>query len=99
MQQKGQPRHTHVFPSHEDNANVDRLSKTLSLTAQSYGSEILDKHGSPFVQTLLEAAEISPPQPKARLKSLILPSNEDRKTALGEGNSLSAKRSYFGSVQ
>lgn len=87
---EGQPCHAHVFPSDENNANVDRLSKILSLAAQSYGSEDLEKHGSPLVQLLLKVAEISPPQPKARLKSHILPSDEDRETVLGEGNSLSA---------
>ena len=87
---EGQPRHADVFPNHENNANVERLSKILSLAAQSYGSEDLEKHGSPLVQLLLKVAEIAPPQPKARLKSHVLPSDEDRETVLGEGNSLSA---------
>lgn len=87
---EGLPCHVHVFPSHENNANVDLLSKILSLAAQSYSSEDLEKHASPLVQLLLRVVEISPPQPKTRLKSLILPSNEDRKTVLGEGDSLSA---------
>ena len=87
---EGQSCHSYVFPNDEKNANVDRLSKIRSLAAQSYGSEGLDKHGSPLIQLLVKVAEISPPPPKARLKSLILPLNEDRETVLGEGNSLSA---------
>lgn len=87
---EGLPCHAYVFPSDEKNANVDRLSKIRSLAAQSYGSGGLDEHGSPLIQFLVKVAEISPPPPKARLKSLILPLNEDRETVLGEGNSLSA---------
>ena len=65
---EGQPCHAGVFPSHENNANVDHLTKILSLAAQSYGSEGLDKHASPLVQLLLKFAEVSPPQPMARFE-------------------------------
>ncbi|KAJ6116197.1 hypothetical protein N7523_005536 [Penicillium sp. IBT 18751x] len=82
--------HGCVFPLQDSNTNVDRLSLILKLAAQFYNDEELDKHGAPLVQTLLRIAEISPEGPKARLKSHILPSSEDRRTVLGVGNSLSA---------
>ncbi|KAK2814082.1 hypothetical protein FQN50_000486 [Emmonsiellopsis sp. PD_5] len=80
-----------LFPSHNVNANVDRLTHILYLATESYNVEEMDRYGSPLVQVLLHIAESAPLNPKTRLQVLLLPSRQDRAAALGSGDSLPAR--------
>lgn len=80
-----------LFPEFDNNINVNRLAHILDLASQAYNDEEMDKYGSPLVQVLLRIAEFAPSGPKAHLRSILLPSDRDRKGVLGRDNSLPAR--------
>ena len=82
---------TALFPEFNSNINTDRLVRILDLATQAYNDEEMDRYGSPLVQVLVQTAEFAPPDPKARLRELLLPSNLDREKVLGTGDSLPAR--------
>lgn len=56
---------------------MDRLAHILDLAIQAYKDEEMDQYGSPLVQVLLRIGEFAPPGPKAYLRTLLLPPNQD----------------------
>jgi hypothetical protein len=81
----------HMIPQFDSDINLDRLAHILDLATRAYTDKDIDQHCSPLIQVLLRIAEIAPPGPKAHLRRLLLPSNQDRERVLGKGNSLSAR--------
>ena len=80
-----------LFAQFDSDINVDRFARILDLALRTYNDEDMDKYGSPLVQVLLQIAECAPPGPKAHLRALLLPSNQDRDRVLGSGDSLPAR--------
>lgn len=80
-----------LFPQFDSNLNVDRLACILNLAVRAYNDEGIDNQGSPPVQVLLRIAEFAPPDPKAYLGALLVPSDQDRERVFGKGDSLPAR--------
>ncbi|KAF1347691.1 guanine nucleotide exchange factor [Delphinella strobiligena] len=70
---------------------VDRLAHILDLATRSYPAEAMDSQASPLVQVLLRISEAASDSLKSHLRTLFLPSDEDREVVLGKGNSLPSR--------
>lgn len=79
--------HGNAWPSYDD----DKLIEVLVLAIQAYQDEDLESSGTPLITLLVCMARDAPEECRQRLRKRLLPSDEDRKEVLGQGDSLPHK--------
>lgn len=79
-----------LFPTFDQNCNVDKLIKILDQAVSSYGPEELEARLVPLLYSLITLYEIAPEGPRKRMQLLLLPESNDRSLPIGKSKTLSS---------
>lgn len=79
-----------LFPKFDPNSNADRLIKVLDCAVRQYRAEQLEQVATPLVSLLRKIYDFAPDAVKLHVRSLLLPSTEERAQPLGTSDTLSA---------
>ncbi|RAK95401.1 synembryn [Aspergillus ibericus CBS 121593] len=82
---------SHSAPIPYEEVHITRLVHILDLATQAYAEDELGKSCSPLMQVLFLISQTAPTGIKALLQTLLLPTDKDRESILGTGNSLSSR--------
>ncbi|KAJ5632499.1 Guanine nucleotide exchange factorRic8 [Penicillium lividum] len=82
---------TPLFPTFDENCNVDKLIKILDQGVSSYRPVELDEKAVPFLHILITMHELAPDGPRARMQSLLLPEDTDRSEPIGRSDNLASR--------
>lgn len=80
-----------LFPKAEPSKVISRLIDLLDRSMKVYTDDQLESIVSPLISLLKKVYEHAPPETKGHMQERLLPSAEDRKAVLGQGDTLSAK--------
>jgi hypothetical protein len=80
-----------MFPRSDHKAFAERLSVLLGLAVRGYKEEELEQQASALVILVRKVYEFAPKDAKAFMKSLILPSDDDRQKPLGLTDTLPSR--------
>ena len=80
-----------VFPDSDSRGLIDRLIHILDLSLKSSPTRELDQTLSPLITLLRRIHEIAPEQTKSHLRSLLLPSKENRDKPIGQDETLPSR--------
>lgn len=79
-----------LFPSVSPDSVVERLAAIFDAAVNSQREKDLDQAAAPLCTLLRRVYELAPPQIKSRMRSLLLPTAEDRNKPLGQGQTLAS---------
>lgn len=77
-----------LFPSSDPNCNVSRLISILDASARFYQEEQLEGLATPLLALLRRVYELAPLPVAAYMRTLLLPSDEERAKPLGKADTL-----------
>ncbi|KAM7206991.1 Guanine nucleotide exchange factor [Rhypophila sp. PSN 637] len=80
-----------IFPSDEPTIHIDRLIHLLDPCMKSYKDTELEQLVTPLICVISSLHEHAPEDAKTHLRSKLLPTEEDRKTVLGKGDTLPSR--------
>lgn len=80
-----------LFPKIDPTFNAARLVDLLDRAIRSYKEDELDQQVSPHLTLMRKVYEIAPTDVQSYLKTLLLPSDNDRKQPLGRTETLSSR--------
>ena len=80
-----------LFPKNDPFSNAARLVDLLDLAIRSYKEDEFDQQVSPLLTLMRKVYEIAPTDVQIYMKTLLLPSDSDRKQPLGRTESLSSR--------
>jgi Guanine nucleotide exchange factor synembryn len=80
-----------LFPKVDSTFNAARLVGLLDLAIRSYKEDELDQQVSPLLTLMRKVYEIAPTGVQSYMKTLLLPSDSDRKQPLGRTETLSSR--------
>jgi len=80
-----------LFPKIDPTFNAARLVDLLDRAIRSYKEDELDQQVSPHLTLMRKVYEIAPTDVQSYLKTLLLPSDNDRKQPLGRAETLSSR--------
>ncbi|KAG7002200.1 hypothetical protein G7Y79_00028g062210 [Physcia stellaris] len=79
-----------LFPKSDEKCNVIRLTSILDIAVRTYKEEQLETLATPLLTLLRRVYELAPPSVAVHMKTLLLPSNEERAQPLGHSDTLAA---------
>ena len=79
-----------LFPKFDPRCNVNRLYSILDRSIRHYKEEELEQLASPLITLLRNIYSFAPEKAREHIRSLILPSDEDRLKPLGRSESFSS---------
>ncbi|MCJ1288860.1 hypothetical protein MMC34_000391 [Xylographa carneopallida] len=79
-----------LFPKFDPNNNADRLIKILDSSVRQYEAEQLERLATPLASLIRKIYDFAPDTVKYHMRSLLLPSDEERAQPLGKSDTLSA---------
>ena len=79
-----------LFPKLIPNCHVDRLCTILERSIRHYTEAQLEAVASPILTLIRQVYSIAPEDIQKHMRSIMLPSNEDRKTPLGKSETFSS---------
>lgn len=80
-----------LFPYANLGSMVERLATIFDAAMKTQSEKDLDQAAAPLCTLLRTIYEIAAPQMKCRMRSLLLPTAEDRDQPLGQGQTLSSR--------
>ncbi len=80
-----------LFPKGDHNTNIERLIELLDLALQSYKEDELEKEVSPLLSLIRKIFGVAPTDVKTFMRTLLLPTDEDRKQPLGRAETFSSR--------
>ncbi|KAK3694631.1 guanine nucleotide exchange factor [Podospora appendiculata] len=83
--------HTSLFPKSDPSCITERLVQLLDQAMKSYPSGELELHVTPLVCVISSLHEHAPDDIRKSIRASLLPTEEDRKTVLGKGDSLASR--------
>lgn len=79
-----------LFPKFDPRCNVNRLYSVLDQSIRRYNEEELEQLACPLITLIRNIYSFAPPKVREHMRSLMLPSNEDRLKPLGRSESFSS---------
>ncbi|KAJ5130299.1 Guanine nucleotide exchange factor Ric8 [Penicillium bovifimosum] len=79
-----------LFPTFDQNCNVERLIKILDQAVSSYSTEELNSKAIPLLYSLIAMYEVAPDAPREKMQHLLLPEG-DGSVPIGQSDTLSSK--------
>lgn len=79
-----------LFPESDPQCHVDRLCSILDQSIRHHTEAQLEAIASPLLTLIRHLYSIAPIEVQEHVRSVILPSNEDRKTPLGKSDNFSS---------
>lgn len=79
-----------LFPGSNPSCHVDRLRTILDRSIRQHTEAQLEAVASPLLTLIRHVYSIAPGKVQEHMRSVILPSNEDRKTPLGKSETFSS---------
>jgi hypothetical protein len=80
-----------LFPTFNENCNVDRLINILGQAVSVYSPEELETKAVPLLYSLIAIHEVAPEGPRKYMQRLLLPEDGDRNVPIGQSDTLSSK--------
>ncbi|KAJ5095974.1 hypothetical protein NUU61_005330 [Penicillium alfredii] len=80
-----------LFPTFNQNCNVDKLINILDQAVSAYSPEELETKAVPLLHSLIVLHEAAPEGPRKYMQWLILPEDNDRSTPIGQSDTLSSR--------
>lgn len=80
-----------LFPEANNKVNVERMVELLKLAVQSYNEDEIEQQVSSLLTLLRKVYAAAPNVVKHFMKTVMLPSDDDRKQPLGKAETLSSK--------
>ena len=80
-----------LFPRFDPNCNADRLTNILDAAVCNYEAETLEQVATPLVTLLRSIYSFAPEGVKEQMRSLLLPSEDERDRPLGRSETLSSR--------
>ncbi|KAL4804240.1 guanine nucleotide exchange factor [Aspergillus unguis] len=80
-----------LFPTFNQNCNVDKLINILDQAVSSYEPSELETKAIPLLHTLVTLHELAPDGPRKYMQWLLLPDDNDRDRPIGQSDTLSSK--------
>ncbi|RAQ70154.1 synembryn [Aspergillus flavus] len=89
---KGKPFDSNpLFPTFNQNCNVDKLINILDHATSLYSPEELETKAIPLLHSLITIHELAPDGPRKYMQWLLLPEDNDRNQPIGQSDTLSSK--------
>lgn len=79
-----------LFPNSDPQCNANRLISILEAAVRSYSEEQLESLATPLLALLRRVYELAPPPVASHMRTLLLPSNEERTQPLGRSETRAA---------
>ncbi|KAL4902272.1 hypothetical protein BDW74DRAFT_158889 [Aspergillus multicolor] len=80
-----------LFPTFNQNCNVDKLINILDQAVSAYEPSELETKAIPLFHTLVTIHEVAPDGPRKYMQWLLLPDDNDRNRPIGQSDTLSSK--------
>ncbi|KAJ5774102.1 hypothetical protein N7457_008998 [Penicillium paradoxum] len=80
-----------LFPTFNQNHNVDRLVNILDQAISSYSPEELESKAVPLLYSLIATYEVAPDGTRKHMQGLLLPEDSDRTVPIGQSDTLSSR--------
>lgn len=80
-----------LFPTFNQNCNVDKLINILDQAVSLYSPEELESKAVPLLYSLITIYEVAPDGPRKYMQWLLLPENSDRSLPIGQSDTLSSR--------
>jgi hypothetical protein len=80
-----------LFPTFNQNCNVDKLINILDQATSSYTPKELETKAIPLLHALITIYELAPDGPRKYMEWLLLPEDNDRSQPIGQSDTLSSK--------
>lgn len=80
-----------LFPTFNQNCNVDKLINILDKAVATYKTEDLETRAMTLLHLLITIYEIAPEGPRKYMRWLLLPEDTDRSLPIGQSDTLSSK--------
>ncbi|RHZ60107.1 synembryn [Aspergillus thermomutatus] len=80
-----------LFPTFNQNCNVDKLINILDQAVSAYDAQDLATKAIPLLHSLVTIYEVAPDGPRKYMQWLLLPEDSDRKQPIGTSDTLSSK--------
>ncbi|KAL1998986.1 hypothetical protein VTN02DRAFT_5231 [Thermoascus thermophilus] len=80
-----------LFPTFNQNCNVDKLINILDQAVSLYRPEELETKAIPLLHLLITIHELAPEGPRKYMQWLLLPEDSDRSKPIGQSDTLSSK--------
>jgi hypothetical protein len=80
-----------LFPTFNENCNVDRLINILDQAVSLYSPDELESKAVPLLYSLITIHEVAPEGPRKHMQSLLLPESSDRTLPIGQSDTLSSR--------
>ncbi|PWY93483.1 synembryn [Aspergillus sclerotioniger CBS 115572] len=80
-----------IFPTFNQNCNVDKLINILDQAVSAYGPDELETKAIPLFHSLVVIHEMAPDGPRKYMQWLLLPEDNDRSRPIGQSDTLSSK--------
>ncbi|PWY86055.1 synembryn [Aspergillus heteromorphus CBS 117.55] len=80
-----------LFPTFNQNCNVDKLINILDQAVSAYGPLELETKSIPLFHSLVTIHEMAPEGPRKYMQWLLLPEDSDRSRPIGQSDTLSSK--------
>ncbi|KAL3473571.1 guanine nucleotide exchange factor [Aspergillus californicus] len=80
-----------LFPTFNQNCNVDKLINILDQAVSAYDPLELDTKAIPLLHVLVTIHELAPDGPRKYMQWLLLPDDNDRNRPIGQSDTLSSK--------
>jgi len=79
-----------LFPTFNQNCNVDKLINILDQAVSLYSPEELEAKAVPLLYSLIAIHEVAPEGPRKHMQWLLLPKDGDRSLPIGQSDTLSS---------
>ncbi|KAF7597288.1 hypothetical protein BBP40_008131 [Aspergillus hancockii] len=80
-----------LFPTFNQNCNVDKLINILDQATSSYTPQELETKAIPLLHSLITIYELAPDGARKYMEWLLLPEDNDRSQPIGQSDTLSSK--------
>jgi hypothetical protein len=80
-----------LFPTFNENCNVERLITILDRAVSLYGPEELETKAIPLLYSLIAIHEVAPEDAQKYMRGLLLPEDGDRSLPIGQSDALSSR--------
>ncbi|KAJ5294215.1 hypothetical protein N7508_009036 [Penicillium antarcticum] len=80
-----------LFPTFNQNCNVDKLINILDRAVSLYSPDELESKAVPLLYSLITIHEVAPDGPRKYMQWLLLPESSDRSLPIGQSDTLSSK--------
>ncbi|CAI7626535.1 uncharacterized protein N7487_004716 [Penicillium crustosum] len=80
-----------LFPTFDNNCNVDKLISILDQAISTYSPKELEAAAIPLLYSLIAIHEVAPDGPREHMQLLLLPENTDRSLPIGQSETLPSK--------